>query len=454
MQLLDFAAAQIDPQAIRNAGYDGIVAYVSQSRPGTNFGNKPLTREYADSLRAAGLQVVSNYQFGKPGDAEAPSDYTRGFAGGVADAQTAVALHEAAGGPPEAPIMFSVDDDITLDDWNSVAVQWFRGINSVLGVARTGIYGHSRACAWAIQDGVVGVSTTNGKFWVWQTIAWSNGQTEPAAVLLQSVVDTAAHPGPVVGGVSVDVDDVLADDFGQWDLARPPAAAASPAAPARGAGIVTAAAVVPAPAPAAAVAPPPAPAVSPISNEVNEIGESPNCGPRTSNSYGDHILWFLLHTQEGGDPANGAQGLANFLQREESQVSYHYTVDNSGTVIDVVDTDLESWSVLDANPRAINLCFAGSLAAWSRQDWFDNMQRGIDCAAYLAVQDCHKYDLPTHTISPAELGELQKGIADHNAVTVGLGIGDHTDVGPGFPWDYFSSKLDEFSGVPGPAVSA
>ena len=47
------------------------------------------------------------------------------------------------GVPDSAPIFFSVDEDIDLDTWKSVAVEWFRGINSVLGVDRTGIYGHS-----------------------------------------------------------------------------------------------------------------------------------------------------------------------------------------------------------------------------------------------------------------------------------------------------------------------
>ena len=68
-----------------------MVNYVSESRPGANFEAKPLTREYADSLRAAGLHIVSNFQYGKPGWPNAPSDFTRGFDGGVADAHTALA---------------------------------------------------------------------------------------------------------------------------------------------------------------------------------------------------------------------------------------------------------------------------------------------------------------------------------------------------------------------------
>src|SRR6476620_6932616 len=95
-QLIDFAMRQIPAQHIRAAGYSGVVNYVSLSRPGSSFGAKPITRPYAESLTAAGLVIVSNYQYGKPGGT-APSDFTRGFAGGVADARTAWQLHTAAG---------------------------------------------------------------------------------------------------------------------------------------------------------------------------------------------------------------------------------------------------------------------------------------------------------------------------------------------------------------------
>jgi hypothetical protein len=138
----------------------------------------------------------------------------------VADAQTALSLHTAAGGPASAPIFFSVDEDIDAKTWKSLAVQWFRGINSVLGVGRTGIYGGRNQCGWAIADGVVGASTSPGHRWAWQTKAWSRGEREPAAVLFQREVVTASDPGFVIDGIHVDVNDVLAADYGQWDLAR------------------------------------------------------------------------------------------------------------------------------------------------------------------------------------------------------------------------------------------
>jgi hypothetical protein len=215
VRLIDFTERLVPADQIKSAGYDGAVVYVSESRPGANFDFKPVTREYADALRAAGLHIVSNYQYGKPGWPD-PSDYTRGYDGGVADAHTALQLHSRAGGADSAPIFFSVDEDIDVNTWKSVAVEWFRGINSVLPVDRTGIYGHSRACRWAIEDGVIGRSTTAGHWWAWQTSAWSHGEREPRTVLFQSVVNTPSSPGPLVGAIHVDVDEVLAADFGQW----------------------------------------------------------------------------------------------------------------------------------------------------------------------------------------------------------------------------------------------
>lgn len=219
IRLIDFAEKRIAPDEIKGAGYAGVVNYVSASRPGANFEAKPITREYADALRAVGLQIVSNFQYGKPGWPD-PSDYTRGYDGGVADAHTAQQLHDAAGGTASAPIFFSVDDNIDENTWNGPAVQWFRGINAVLGVGRTGIYGHSRACGWAIRDGVIGNSTTPGHRWAWQTRSWSNGDREPAAVLYQTVVNSPSNPSPLLGGINVDIDDVLAADYGQWDFPR------------------------------------------------------------------------------------------------------------------------------------------------------------------------------------------------------------------------------------------
>ena len=220
LRLIDFADRLVAPEAIKAAGYDGALVYVSELRPGATFNFKPVTREFTDGMRALGLHVVSIYQYGKPGWVNSPSDFTRGFDGGVADAQTALRLHGAAGGPDSAPIFFSVDEPLDAATWKSLAAPWFRGINSVLGVARTGIYGGVNELAWATADGVIGSSTSPGYRWAWQTKAWSGGKRAPGAVLYQREVVTATDPGAMIGDIHVDVDDVLAPDFGQWSLPR------------------------------------------------------------------------------------------------------------------------------------------------------------------------------------------------------------------------------------------
>ena len=167
---------------------------------------------------------------------------------------------------------------------------------------------------------------------------------------------------------------------------------------------------------------------------------SQNTSPRS----GATIDLFLLHTQEGGD--GDAEGLARWMNA--NGVSYHYTVSTGRpivTVCDVVDTDLASWSVLSANGRSINLCFAGSKAAWSRQQWLDNTA-AIDVAAYLAVQDCRKYGIPITVIAPP-YATGRAGITDHNYVTTVLRDGTHTDVGLNFPWDVFTAAVAKYSGT-------
>ncbi|WP_280187043.1 MULTISPECIES: M23 family metallopeptidase [Nocardia] len=161
-------------------------------------------------------------------------------------------------------------------------------------------------------------------------------------------------------------------------------------------------------------------------------------GNSASSRHGARIENFLLHTQEG----NGtAESLANYLNNPANGVSYHYTV-RDRVVVDVVDTDLASWSVLEANPFTINLCFAGSRAAWSRTEWL-RIRDDIRIAAWLAVQDARKYGFDTHVIAPPY--RRGQGISDHRYVTECLGIGTHTDVGPHFPWDVFAADVAEFT---------
>ncbi|MBF6428694.1 DUF1906 domain-containing protein [Nocardia cyriacigeorgica] len=407
---VDFAAKLIDPYAIKAAGHSAVLVYVSPNRRTSNFEAKPVPRWYADKCREAGLEVVSIWQLGKPGDPHNPSDWTTGWAGGHRMATEARERHFAAGGPGYCPIFFAVDEDLSLNLWNSHAADFFRGAADAIGKEWVGIYGSSKVCAWAIEDDVIGrVPGSDTKRWAWQTRAWSgNALDTPEAVLYQRVIDTPSNPGPKIDGYSVDVNDILATDYGQWSISRGPT---EPNAGEK-------------------------PAVNkPAYTEIARMGNS------RSNRWGARITNFLLHTQEGN---GSAESLAGYLNNSANGVSYHYTL-RDGILVDVVDTDYASWSVLDANSHTINLCFAGSRASWSRDQWLA-IDHDLRIAAWVAVQDARKYGFSTEVIAPPY--RRADGISDHCYVTRALGIGNHTDVGPNFPWDVFARYVNEYAGAP------
>ena len=151
---------------------------------------------------------------------------------------------------------------------------------------------------------------------------------------------------------------------------------------------------------------------------------------------------FFIHTEEGSWDST-AESLARFCQGQNG-VSYHYTV-RDRIVYDVVDTDLYSWSVLDANVFSINACFAGSSVSQTRQQWLARYGDDIEIMAYLAVQDARKYNFSTEVIPPPYNGNPRPGISDHKYVTQKLRIGTHTDVGPNFPWDVLTEHVNRYA---------
>lgn len=193
----------------------------------------------------------------------------------------------------------------------------------------------------------------------------------------------------------------------------------------------------------------------PVNTNKPDFNEFAIWSPNNQGRNGVKVDCIFIHTQEGGGGNAAAEDLANWMKNPANKVSYHYTgsqaSDGGTTVVDCVDTDRASWSVLSANNRSINYCFAGSRASDSRATW---MKRAgvIDAFAYLMVQDCKKYKIPIKVIKPVHNGidatykDRIPGISDHRYVTEVLDDGSHTDVGPNFPWDYLEDRLNFWAG--------
>ncbi|MFT3900565.1 MAG: DUF1906 domain-containing protein [Gordonia sp. (in: high G+C Gram-positive bacteria)] len=198
--LLDYSKAVPSPLAIKSAGHLGVVRYVSDRRPGAEFMKaKPLTAPEAVSMRAAGLTVVSNYQFGKAKTA----DWLGGYDAGVKHAKRGLEIHNAAGGPADAPIYASIDDNPSQSQFTSKIAPYIKGWESVIGHARTGIYANAPTIQWAVNAGLAS--------WFWQH-DWGTpkGYLHPSAHIHQI-------PGQkYVGGCEVDVNTILKPNYGQW----------------------------------------------------------------------------------------------------------------------------------------------------------------------------------------------------------------------------------------------
>lgn len=167
---------------------------------------KCITKAEFTNLRSAGLNVVLVWET----TADRP---LAGHAAGAADAKAADA-QAAALGAPGIPLYFACDFDAAPGQQAAINA-YCQGVASVIGHARTGLYGSY----YVIERAFNAKAITYG----WQTYAWSGGQWDSRAQLQQ--YRNAVRIGPA----DVDLDRSAHPDYGQWP--RPGAAPKPPAPP-------------------------------------------------------------------------------------------------------------------------------------------------------------------------------------------------------------------------------
>jgi hypothetical protein len=202
---VDYSWARPDPVKLAAAGKLFACRYVSSSTKLIGGHTKNLSRAEADALHAAGVATVTNWEW-------SATDAVNGYSTGAEYARRAKQMHADCGGPPDAPIYFSVDYDTRplLDKSLETIRQYFLGITSVLGKARTGIYGGYHVVGLA-HDGWGG----EGRWcdWYWQTYAWSSGRWHSYNHIEQY------NNGEIVAGTGgIDLDRGKVIDYGQWGV--------------------------------------------------------------------------------------------------------------------------------------------------------------------------------------------------------------------------------------------
>ena len=200
--VVDYSGGVPSAKSVKAAGHLGAVRYVSERRPGASWMlGKPVTLAETRDFASQGLATASVYQFGKGETA----DWLGGAPAAAVHAPKAIALHQAAGGPTGRPIYVAIDDNPTLDQFNSLINPYLTAFGVALAAAglKLGVYGNYWTIAWCLEDGI-------GSYF-WQHDWGSRGKVHPRANLHQ-----VAGQQATIQGVQVDINNVYASDWGQW----------------------------------------------------------------------------------------------------------------------------------------------------------------------------------------------------------------------------------------------
>jgi hypothetical protein len=185
---VDYSTARPDSGLLARSGKHFAGRYVG---PGSD--GKHLHAAELASLFDAGLSVVLLAEGSE-------RDALQGATKGRLHAHQALDAANALGAPSDVPIYFAVDFDTATSNWPLVR-DYFRGVISVLGISRVGVYGEYDVMTWAARDRIA--------TWFFQTYAWSYGKWYPGNHLEQ-------YQNHVNLGGSVDLCRAKKTDYGQW----------------------------------------------------------------------------------------------------------------------------------------------------------------------------------------------------------------------------------------------
>lgn len=190
MKGIDYAWGRPDALEIKAQGFDFVCRYLSFSS------GKNLNPPELHALRSVGLSIVlvwetteqrplAGYEAGKNDALEAQK-------------QVSSLLEEDS----KVVLYFACDSDFSASNQPSIN-RYFQGVNDVIGIDRTGIYGSYDVVRRTLDAGLAK--------YAWQTYAWSHGKWDERAQLRQT-----KNGVPVIDHVMCDTDEAVTDDFGQF----------------------------------------------------------------------------------------------------------------------------------------------------------------------------------------------------------------------------------------------
>jgi glycoside hydrolase-like protein len=190
--------ARIAPAALKAAGVVGVCRYVSR------YSWKVITKAEYQELRGASIDVILNFE-------DAATDWLGGASAGSSDATFAVGQAQSLGYPTGSTIAGSADFDMSAAQWTSGGRAYavaFRDTLKAHGYT-AGVYGPWDVLTWCSQLGGFDL------FWqAGMSTAWSGGRNARP----WSGAHLRQRRQLTVGGVQVDYNDILLDDWNGADM--------------------------------------------------------------------------------------------------------------------------------------------------------------------------------------------------------------------------------------------
>lgn len=409
MKVIDFSSGPPSAASIKAAGYGGVMLYLSDGREDWMTGKAP-SREYLDTLDEHGIKFGWVWQYRAGGSID-KGDAGRGYEGGYTDASEALKrLNDLK--CPNHPVIFAVDWDVTLAEWNSRVVNYFRGAAAKLGKDRVGIYGHSRVVHWAMEDDVV-ATVEPGRVLGWVTRSWGSvnadgtGKGSSYATLYQH-----AHNVPGPDGVQIDINDTWHEEWGHRPLPEQRTRPGSTPFQLHG-----------------------------VEYPCDAVLDTPDSGWRDPYA----CQAGVIHTTENGD-GTPPENVANWQTNPANQSSYNVLCGADATGARTLRTNPDnrrSWSTGEpGNTTALHFSNIG-WANRTADDWFANpiqLERNAEWVADLHL----RYGLPLVWLTPDDLKAGRKGFTSHGNWWRGIGgPAPRTDPGASYPHNWVLNRAKE-----------
>lgn len=170
--------------------------------------------------------------------------------------------------------------------------------------------------------------------------------------------------------------------------------------------------------------------------------------PRTQ-SKGSALAWppRLVVIHDTGNPNSDRYDEANYAATrtdpQKDWTSAHAYID-AGGVLGSLPLNYAAWaaySYANAHGFHLEMCKPGGSVAAAT----------ITNTARITRVLCDLAGIPRVKLSPAEVAAGKSGVCGHYDITVGLGVGSHTDPGKNFGWTDFMRQVNDGASAPPPS---